>query len=182
MTGPLNDPGYHALPPPSGYAAPPGLSPRAPHNGTALAAAIIGMVGGIAASGLAVNAYFAWRDYAERVDNLNDGTPMSVALDPTPFVYVPVFAVLGVLLLTGSGLLFARTQLGRVLLIFGGAVGALAAFVPVVRVAGEIDGVPELDILLLQLFVSASAAFGPAAAAVLAAQPATGRWIAARPR
>ncbi|MGI5219636.1 hypothetical protein [Nocardia sp. CA-290969] len=182
MTGPLNNAGYPAPPPGSGHPAPLGLSPRAPNNGTALAAALIGLLGGIVATVLAVNSYFAWRNYVETVDELNDGMPTAIALDPTVFVYVPVFAVTGALLLAGSGLLFARTQLGRVLLVIGGAVGALAAFVPLVRMAIEINRISELDILVLQLFVSGSMAFGPAAAGVLAALPTTGRWIAARQR
>ncbi|MFI5720571.1 hypothetical protein [Nocardia sp. NPDC051750] len=50
-----------------------------------------------------------------------------------------------------------------------------------VGIASESDYVPELDLLVVQLFMSCSLAIGPAAVAVLAALPATGRWIAARP-
>lgn len=181
MTDPLNQPGYPVGPSAAGYVAAPGFSQRPANNGTALAAAVIGLLGGIAATVLAINAYFAWRNYVATVDDLNDGMPTSIAVDPTVFWYVPAFTVVGVLLLAGAGLLFARTQLGRVLLVIGGVAGALAAFVPLVRVAAETDRVPELDILVLQLFMSVSFAFGPAAVAVLAAVPATGRWIAARP-
>ncbi|MFI5715947.1 hypothetical protein [Nocardia sp. NPDC051750] len=182
MTGPLNNPGYHALRPTSGYAAPSGLSPQSSNNGTALAAAIIGLLGGIVATVLAVNSYFAWRNYVEMMDELNDGMPSSIVPDRSLFGYVLAFAVMGVLLLAGAGLLFARTQLGRVLLIIGGAVGVLAAFVPTLGELTESDHVPELGLLVLQLFMSAALAFVPAAAAVLAALPATGRWIDARPR
>lgn len=181
MTNPPNNRGYHTPWPAPGYAAPQGLPPQPPSNATALAAAIIGLLGGLASAALAINAYFAWRNYVETINDLNDGITTSVEPDNSVFLFVLAFALISVLMLAGVGLLFARTQLGRVLLIIGGIVGILTAFAPVVGVASESHYVPEAELLVAQLMLSAAFAVGPAAVTVLASLPATGRWIAGRP-
>lgn len=98
------------------------------------------------------------------------------------FRYAFGFGVLAVFLLTGSGLLFARTRLGRILLIIGGVIGVVVVFLPTFEMASSTDHVPDIDLLALQLVMSTTFAIGPAAVAVLAALPATGRWVDARPR
>lgn len=177
MNYPLNNPGYGNPWPGPGYAAPRGLPPRPPSNGTALAAAIIGLLGGLAYAAFAINGYSAWRTYAATINDLNDGATTHIEPDKTVFLMAIAFALTSVFMLAGAGLLFARTHIGQILLIIGGVVGILTAFAPAVGLAGESDYVPEADLLILQLILSAAFAAGPATVLVLASLPATGRWI-----
>ncbi|MFI7526656.1 hypothetical protein [Nocardia salmonicida] len=176
-------PGYGA--PVPGYGTPgygmpgPGYGAhRGPVNGTtgiiaAVVAALLSVVSVVGAA-IVYNSPAAIDYRAGEFVMDSDGTfsNTSEAFIPTAIGYMVVCVVVGVLLLTGSILLFLRTTAGRVIAIVAGALSVLVgagSFAPDLVSPANINGAmigmvqPVLSLVLLALAVA----------------PSTGRWIQA---
>ncbi|MFI1914805.1 hypothetical protein [Nocardia sp. NPDC020380] len=164
-------PGYQAPPgyPQQGYPAPgyPAGYPQQPATGgTAITAGVLGiiigilaMIGGVAAM-IAASTLKNEDDYSSPYST---HTHTSDTATTVATVVGVVIIVVGLLWIVASGLLLARKTFGRVMLIILSGIGVAGGLVDAARTPGA---------GLLGLLVAA-------AILILAAVPATGRWIAA---
>ncbi|MFF0541564.1 hypothetical protein ACFYTF_01850 [Nocardia thailandica] len=168
--------GYGYGYPPQPYAPYPQYpAPPRPGGGTAITAGVLALLGGlwgaVSAGSLAIG-----------LSSVSSG-----ALDEVKTMLVVslgIGAVVALLLLLGSLLLFLRRTAGRVLVILG-CLGAIAsAAVSVVFMASVGADFKDTDGYASGLAVTAGIsgvmALFPLLTLILAAVPATGRWIAAR--
>lgn len=174
------DYGYPPQPYPQQYAPYPQYPPPPrPGGGTAITAGVLALLGGLVG---ALSSVAAGISLAAVGSSVTDGMSDNVKI--VLIVGLAVGGLTTLFLLLGSLLLFLRRTSGRVLVILG-CLGALAgSAVSLVTTAGVASDLGEVEgmgsALGVSLGVTAAMSLFPLLTLILAAVPATGRWIADR--